>query len=123
VLLRSSLSASTLVAERTETTLPSRKVIFWDLCEVQSHTQNYLFNVNSTNIMVSPTGNVLHDTIGCWWDTIILNVHAQTEYISNNKKNSFCEELEHVFDQSVGYYIKTQSGDFNAKVEEKIYFC
>jgi hypothetical protein len=46
--------------------------------------------------MFSLTGNVLCDIKGCWWDAIILNT-----------KNSFCEELEHVFDLSLRYYMKT----------------
>ena len=35
---------------------------------------------------------------GHWCNIIVLNVHAPSEEISDDSKNSFCEELEQVFD-------------------------
>jgi hypothetical protein len=36
---------------------------------------------------------------GSWCDIIVLNVHAPTEDKIDDVKDSFCEELEHVFDK------------------------
>jgi hypothetical protein len=52
---------------------------------------------------------------GRWCDIIVLNVHAQTED-KDDIKDSFYEELEHVFDQFPRYHMKILLGDFNAKV-------
>jgi len=35
---------------------------------------------------------------GHCYDIIVLNVHASTEVKSDDKRNSFYEELEHLFD-------------------------
>jgi hypothetical protein len=42
---------------------------------------------------------------GCWGDTV-LNVHAPTEDKDDDKKDSFYEELEQVFDQFPRYHMK-----------------
>jgi len=34
---------------------------------------------------------------GRWFNVIVLNVHAQSEEIGDNPKDSFYEELEQVF--------------------------
>jgi hypothetical protein len=47
---------------------------------------------------------------------IVLNVHAPTEDKTDDVKDSFCEELEHVFDKFPKYHMKILLGDFNAKV-------
>jgi hypothetical protein len=44
------------------------------------------------------------------------NVPAPTEDKSDHTKDSFSEELEHVFDQFLKYHVKIMLGDFNAKV-------
>jgi hypothetical protein len=49
-----------------------------------------------------------------WCDIIVLNAHALTEDKGDVIKDSFCEELEKVFDQLLG--------DFNAKVEREDIF-
>jgi hypothetical protein len=51
---------------------------------------------------------------GRWCDIIILNVHAPTEDKDDYVKDSFYEELEHVFDQFPWYHMKILLGDFNA---------
>jgi hypothetical protein len=53
---------------------------------------------------------------GCWYDITVLNIHAPREDKTNDIKNSFYEELEHVFDKFPKYHIKSLLGDFNAKI-------
>jgi hypothetical protein len=53
---------------------------------------------------------------GCWCDIIVLNVHAPTEDKTDDVKDSFYEELEHVFDKFPKYHINILLGDFSAKV-------
>jgi exonuclease III len=53
---------------------------------------------------------------GRWCDIIVLNVHAPTEDKIDDVKNSFYDELEHVFDKFPKYHMKILLGDFNAKV-------
>jgi hypothetical protein len=43
-------------------------------------------------------------------------VHAPTENKSDETKDNFYEELQHIFDQFLKYYMKLLLGDFNAKV-------
>jgi hypothetical protein len=42
-------------------------------------------------------------------------VHPPTKNKSNKRKDSFYEELEHVFNQFLKYCIKILSGNFNEK--------
>jgi len=53
---------------------------------------------------------------GRWCNVIVLNVHAPSEEKSNGSKDSFCEELEQVFDNFLKYHMKILLGDFNVKV-------
>jgi hypothetical protein len=53
---------------------------------------------------------------GCWCHITVLNVHAPTEDIAADVKDSFYEELKHVFDKFPKYYLKSLLGDFNTKV-------
>jgi exonuclease III len=53
---------------------------------------------------------------GRLFDIIILNVHTPTEDEIDDMKDSFCEELEHVFDKFPKYHTKILLGDFNAKI-------
>jgi hypothetical protein len=52
---------------------------------------------------------------GHWCDTA-LSVHAPTEGKSDDMKDSFYEEQEHVFDQFPKYHMKILLGDFSVKV-------
>jgi exonuclease III len=52
---------------------------------------------------------------GLWCHVIVLNVHAPTEDKTDDVKDSFYEELEHVFDKFPKYHMQTLLGDFNAK--------
>jgi hypothetical protein len=56
---------------------------------------------------------------GCWCNIIVLNVHAPTEEKSDDSKDSFYEELEHIFDHFSKYHMKILLGDFNAKLGKK----
>jgi exonuclease III len=53
---------------------------------------------------------------GRWCHIIVLNVHVPTEDKTDDVKDSFYEEVEHVFDKFPKYHIKILLGDFNAKV-------
>jgi hypothetical protein len=53
------------------------------------------------------------------WCNIILNLHAQCEDKSSDVKDSFYEELGHVFDQFPRYDMKILLGDFYTKVGRK----
>jgi exonuclease III len=53
---------------------------------------------------------------GRWCHIIALNVHAPTEDKTDDVKDSFYEELEHVFDKFPKYHTKILLGDINAKV-------
>jgi exonuclease III len=53
---------------------------------------------------------------GRWCNIIVLNVHAPCEDKGDDEKDSFYEELGHVFDQFTRYNTKILLGDFNAKV-------
>jgi exonuclease III len=53
---------------------------------------------------------------GRWCNIIVVNVHAPCKDMSDDVKDSFCEELGHVFDQFPRYDRKILLGDFNAKV-------
>ncbi|PNF29408.1 hypothetical protein B7P43_G07060 [Cryptotermes secundus] len=43
---------------------------------------------------------------GCWCDIIVPNVHARTEEKTDDIKDRFCEEREHVFHNFPKYHIK-----------------
>jgi hypothetical protein len=53
---------------------------------------------------------------GRWCHIIVLNIHAPIEDTADDVKDSFCEELERVFDKFPKYYMKILLGDLNAKV-------
>jgi hypothetical protein len=59
---------------------------------------------------------------GHWCNIIILNVHAPCEDRGDDVKDSFCEEIGHVFDQFPRYGMKILLGDFNAKVGRESIF-
>jgi hypothetical protein len=56
---------------------------------------------------------------GRWYD-IVLNVHAPTEDKTDSRKDSFCEELDRVFDKFPKYHVKILL-DFSAIEVEKIF--
>jgi hypothetical protein len=53
---------------------------------------------------------------GRWCDIIVLNLYAPVDNKSDDKEESFYEELEHVFDQFPMYNMKTVLGHFREKV-------
>jgi hypothetical protein len=59
----------------------------------------------------------VHVTIlrGHWWDIIVLNVHVPTEDKIDDMKDSFCEELERVFNKFPKYHMRILLGDFNTR--------
>jgi hypothetical protein len=52
---------------------------------------------------------------GRWFNIIVLNVHAPSEEKSDDSKDSFYDELDHVFDHFPKYHMKILLGGFNAK--------
>jgi len=56
-----------------------------------------------------------------WHDITALNVHAPTWDKHDDKKQSFCEEVECVFDQFFKYQIRVLL-DFNVKIEREDIF-
>jgi hypothetical protein len=55
------------------------------------------------------------------WCDIVLNVHVQTENKIDDMKDSFCHELEHVFDKFSKYHVEILLG-FSAKVDKEDIF-
>jgi exonuclease III len=53
---------------------------------------------------------------GRWCHIIVLNVHAPTEDKTDDVKDSFYEEFEHVFDKFPKYHLKILLGHFSVKV-------
>jgi hypothetical protein len=53
---------------------------------------------------------------GRWCHIIVLNVRGPTEHKTDNVNDSFCEEMERVFDKFPKYHMTILLGDFNAKV-------
>ena len=60
--------------------------------------------------------------IGHGYIIIVFIVHALSEEKSDDSKDSFCEELEQVFDRFPKYLMKILLGEFNAKVEREDIF-
>jgi exonuclease III len=60
-----------------------------------------------------------HDTRGHWCDITVLNVHAPTEDKTDDVKDSFYKDLDHILDKLPKYHKKILLGDFNAKVGEE----
>jgi exonuclease III len=52
---------------------------------------------------------------GRWCHIIVLNIHAPTEDKIDDVKDSFYEELEHVFNKFPKYHMKILLGDFNVQ--------
>jgi hypothetical protein len=50
---------------------------------------------------------------GRWCDIIVLNAHAPIADKCDDKKGSFYEDVESVFDQSPKYHMNILLGDFN----------
>jgi hypothetical protein len=50
---------------------------------------------------------------------IVLNVHVPTKNKTEDVKNSFCTELEHVFDNFPKYRMTILFGNFDAKVSRE----
>jgi exonuclease III len=59
---------------------------------------------------------------GRWCHIVVPNVHAPKEDKTDIVKDSFYEELEHVFNKFPKYHMKILLGDFNAKVGRKDIF-
>jgi hypothetical protein len=57
-----------------------------------------------------------------WFNIIVLDVHDLCEDKCDDVKDSFYEELRHVFDQFPRYEMKILLGDFNAKVGRECIF-
>jgi hypothetical protein len=70
------------------------------------------FFVNNRNISTVKRVEFVSDMMsyitpnGRWCDIIVLNVHAPKENKDYVKRDSFCEEIEQVFDQLLRYHPK-----------------
>jgi hypothetical protein len=53
---------------------------------------------------------------GGWCEIIVLNVHTSAEVKIDYIKDSFCEELERVFDEFPKYHMKILLGEFSVRV-------
>jgi exonuclease III len=56
---------------------------------------------------------------GHWFHVTVLNIHAQSEDKVDDVKDSFNEELEHMFDKFSKYHAIILLGDFNVKVDRE----
>jgi hypothetical protein len=56
---------------------------------------------------------------GRWLHIIVLNVHAPTKDKIDNVKDSFYEELEHVFNKFPNHHMKSLLRHFNVKVSRE----
>jgi hypothetical protein len=59
---------------------------------------------------------------GRWCHIIVLNVHAPTEDKTDDVKDSFYEELEHMIIEFPNYHMKILLGDFSVKVGKEDIF-
>ena len=79
--------------------------------------------VSAVNKVEFVSSRVLHIVLrGCWCNIIVLNVPAPSEEKGVHAKDSFYEELEHVFYHLYKYHTKILLGDFSAKVGREIIF-
>jgi hypothetical protein len=62
------------------------------------------------------TNRISQTLIYCLCSIIVLNMHATTEDKCDDTKDSFYEDLQHVFNQFLNFYINILL-DFNAEVE------
>jgi hypothetical protein len=53
---------------------------------------------------------------GRWCNIVVLNEQAPTEENIDDQKDSFCKELQQVFDHFLKYRMNILLGDFNAKL-------
>jgi len=53
---------------------------------------------------------------GLWFNIIVLDMHEPREEKGDESKDSFCEELEQVYEHFPKYHMKILLRDFNAKV-------
>jgi hypothetical protein len=59
---------------------------------------------------------------GRWCNIIVMNVHAPTDDKTDDMKDSFCEELEHIFAKFLKYHMKILLIYFNDKVHREDIF-
>jgi hypothetical protein len=59
---------------------------------------------------------------GCWFQIIVLNVHAQTEDKIDYGKNTFYEELEHIFDKFPTYHYENFVRRFQCQSRQRRHF-
>jgi hypothetical protein len=59
---------------------------------------------------------------GHWYHIIVLNVHASTDDKIDYVRDSFYEELGHMFDNFPKHHMNSLLQDFNAKVGKETIF-
>jgi hypothetical protein len=74
--------------------------------------------ISAVNIIHVVSDRMLYVKVrGRWCDIIILNVHTiPKEDKTDDRKDSFCEELECVFNKFPEHRMKNYVGDYSAKV-------
>jgi hypothetical protein len=89
-----------------------------------NHHLGARFFVNNRIILAVKRAEFVSDRMsyitlkGLWCDIIVLNTHAPTEDKDDIIKDSFYEELEHVFDQFTRYHMKNFARRFKCKGRE-----
>jgi hypothetical protein len=102
-------------------TEPAGKYTFFYGKWNENHEFGTGFFVHKRNMSAVKRVEFVSDTMsniilrGRWCNTIIRNAHAPTEDNIDDIKDSFCEELEQVFDKFPKSLMNIFLGDFNAK--------
>jgi len=65
---------------------------------------------------VSPRDSMSHTVLRGWWCDV-LNVHAPSQDMYDDSQESFCEELQQLFDQFPKHHIKILLQEFSATLQ------
>jgi len=71
---------------------------------------------------VSPRDGMSHTALRHWWCIVVLNVHVPSQDIYDDSQESFCEELQQLFDQFPKHHIKILLWEFSATLR-RLYKC
>ena len=88
----------------------------------ENHQLGTGFLVHRRIVSAVKTEEFVSDMVSCialrgrWCNIVVLNVHAPSEEINDDSKDSFYEELEQIFYNFPKYHTKIILRDFNTKV-------